>query len=107
MFWYCENPNTTSYVPSNSTLVDMTGPDGNWIHNQTCYSLLSVRTYLDEDSVSIATNVAEGCPDIERGYRNRNQTCTSRKVYIYAAIGFLIIRAVGLVLFIYAFAKVY
>lgn len=107
MFWYCENPNTATNLSSNSTLVDMTGADGNWVNNQTCYSLLSIRTYLDEDSVSIATNVAENCPDIERGYRNRNQTCTSRKVYIYAAIGFLIIKSLGLVLYLYAFVKVY
>lgn len=107
LFWYCENPSTIYSLASTSVRDDLTDSGSNWINNQTCYSLFSIRTHWAEDAVFITRNVADQCPDIDKEYPNRKQICSSRKVFIFAAIGFLIIKFLGLVMYVYAFLKVY
>lgn len=102
-FWYCEDPHI---IRNSSAAIDINA-NSNLIHNHTCYTLFSIQTVYRKGTQYITRNIADGCPDISQDYPNRSAYWTSRKVYIYAAIGFLIIKATGLMFFIYALAKVY
>lgn len=107
LYWYWENPSTVYSLNSNSKLVDLTSAEGNWVNNQTWFSLFSIRPYNSFDSMFINRNVGRDCPDIDKEYPNRKQSWSSRRVYIYAAIGFIIIKGVGLALYVYSFLKVF
>ena len=104
-FWYCEDPNiiyNSSVILNNSS-----SPMPDIVNNKTCYSLFSIQTVYLEGTEYITKNIADGCLDISQNYPNRSAHWVSRKVYIYAAIGFVIIKVIGILFYVYALAKVY
>lgn len=105
-YWYWENPSTIYKLPSNTTISDPTAYGEPWVNNQTWYSLLSIRPHWERDPVYLSINVANRCPDIAGEFPNREKVWSSRKVFIFAAIGFIIIKGLGLMLYIYDFLKV-
>lgn len=106
-FWYCENPSTIYTLSSNSTTVGSGEEGSRFVNDKTCYTLLTVRTYWSEDSEYIWRNVAHDWPDMDKNFPKRKQICSSRKVLVIAGVGFLIIKSLGLIMYVYAFIKIY
>ena len=108
LFWYCESPSTVSKLPPQHTdNGNVTSFNDTWINNQTCYSLFTMRTQLSEDTEFISHNVNSKCPDMDLAFPERNKSCLARKVFIISAIGFLIIKSLGMIMYIFSIIKIY
>ena len=101
MKWHWEPPHSSHFLSqyqldeNNSTLCTK------WMFNQTWFYLFSIRTHCSEELEYIIKNVEKKCPDVDQLEDKYRSACSYRKVLIFAAVGFVIIKTLGLFFYIY------
>lgn len=56
-FWYCESPSTVYKLPTEPSTTPEEPLTNHWVNNQTCYTLLGIRTHLMNHTEHISYNV--------------------------------------------------
>ena len=107
MFWYWEPPHAVRNfeISSNSTSIKPLCND--WMFNQTCFFLFSIRNHCSEESEFITTNIVNRWPDIDKQDGMAEKVWSARKAMIFAALGFILIKALALFLYCYTFLNIY